>query len=168
MAYYHGSFGSFPRGTVLHGRGAAYAADWQHTDFYAILEAHRPADHLAHQDAVFMVGAVDDVDLAGGHTAFCLEVQPEGAVTKHDLNWSSEISCLLSDGHAPDSPEVIAAAQAYWQGVTHPNESVWEYLAPAFIVLRCEPYDDFDEAVTAAPWGTSDPDAPSPRRRRTP
>lgn len=71
-----------------------------------------------------MVDCVDDIDNAGGSTQWCLEVIPNGDVTKHSLNWSSEISCLLSDGKEMDSPEIIQAAKNYWLGIPHWDENV--------------------------------------------
>lgn len=161
MPYYHGSFDAAERGTRWEGRGEAYAQAWAHTDFYAVLERYRPASMRQHANSVFMVADVDDIDLAGGATEFCLEVQPEGLVARHDLNWSTEISMLISDGKSPDDPEVMKAALAYWAGEPHVNESVWEFTADAFIVLRCEPYETFDASRVAPPWN-----APEDRGRR--
>lgn len=146
--YYHGSSRDFVVGSVLRGRGTAYETSWNGTDFYAILERYRPADCLAHKDAVFMVGDPDDIDLAGGATEWCLEVRPIDAVSRHDLNWSSEISMLISEGSSVDDPKVVAAANSYWAGIPHFNEQVWEYLASAFEVVRCEPYETFQATTT--------------------
>lgn len=142
--FFHGSHDPFEPDFLLAPRGAAYEADWKSTDFYAALERHRPADRLAHAQAVFLVGDPDDVDLAGGSTEWCLEVEPVGAVTRHDLNWGSEVSSLVSDGHDIDSRPVREAAEAYWRGDRHPDESVWEYLCAGARVLRCEPWETFD------------------------
>lgn len=51
---------------------------------------------------------------------------------------------LISDGYAIESEEVAAAAQAYWAGTPHHNESVWEFLAQAARIVRCEPYETFE------------------------
>lgn len=126
--YFHGSMDELPVGTVLTPRGEAYAQAWGATDFYPILEAFRPEGARAHKDAVFLVADPDDIDLAGGGTEWIFAVEPLGTVTKHDLNWSSEISCLLSDGHAADSDAVRQAAANYWSGLPHHDENVWEYL----------------------------------------
>lgn len=94
-----------------------------------------------------MVADPDDIDLAGGATDFVFELEVDSeAVSRHDLNWSSEISMLISDGHAIDSPEVASAAQAYWSGTPHYNESVWEFMAKAARIVRCEPYETFEVA----------------------
>lgn len=138
--YYHGSPIAHAIGTVLSGRGAAYKADWAGSVFYTILEAHRPSDCLAHHDAVFMVDNDDDLDCAGGATDWVLELQPVGPTSRHDMNWSSEICALLSDGLSVTSAEVISCATKYWAGQAHPNESVWEYLCKHAHVLSCEPY----------------------------
>lgn len=111
---YHGSAIELPVGLVLTGRGDQYENAWSHTDFYAVLEQYRPAHCLPHREAVFMVSDPDDIDLAGGATDFVLELEVDAeAVSRHDLNWSSEISMLIGDGYAVESPEVAAAAQAY-------------------------------------------------------
>lgn len=128
------------------GRGDEYTKEWSHTDFYAILERHRPDNCLAHRDAVFMVEKDEDIDLAGGATDHIIFLQPIGPVSRHDLNWSSEISCLISEGLHPDSQEVIAAANNYWSGVPHPNESVWEILASKARVLHAISYDSDQDA----------------------
>lgn len=144
MRYYHGSNTRLEVGDVLTSRGANYESDWEHTDFYAVLEQHRPSHMLPHRDAVFMVGDPDDVDLAGGGTEWIFHLEPFGQVSKHDLNWSSEISCLISDGHAPDSDKVTTAALNYWSGIPHHNESVWEYLARSAKILQVGKFEDFE------------------------
>ena len=63
-----------------------------------------------------------------------------GKVQRHDLNWGSEISSLVGDGHAFDSEEVMEAASNYWAGIPHYNESVWEYLTPAAKIVKVEEY----------------------------
>ena len=143
---YHGSATPFEPGFVLTPRGEEYEENWGGTDFYAALERWRPDGATAHRDAVFLVGDPDDVDLAGGSTDWCLEVEPTGPVTRHDINWGSEISCLRGDGKGIEDPEVRRAALAYWAGEAHPNESVWEYLAPGARVLSCEPWETFGMA----------------------
>lgn len=140
VTYYHGSMNHLPVGTVLKPRGTDYEQDWAHTDFYRALEKYRPGHMLSHKDAVFMVADPDDVDLAGGGTEWLMTVKPLGPVSKHDVNWSSEISGLMDDGEDLDSEAVRSAAENYWRGVPHPNESVWEYLTPAAEILSVEEY----------------------------
>jgi hypothetical protein len=151
MQYFHGSYDEFEKGKELSGRGEEYVEDWIHTDFYQILERYRPAVCLAHQKAVFMVSDPDDIDLVGGATDWCSEVVPENPVSRHDVNWSTEISCLLSDGHNQESKPVMDAALHYWNGVAHKSGAVWEYIAPACTVVRCEPFEDFEVKPTATP-----------------
>lgn len=148
MRLFHGSAIALPVGLVLTGRGAQYEAAWSVTDFYAALERHRPPQCLAHREAVFMVADPDEIDLAGGATEFVFELEAD-AVSRHDVNWSSEISLLIDDGHAIDSPAIEQAARAYWAGTPHDNESVWEYLSKAARIVRCEPYDTFEVAKAA-------------------
>jgi hypothetical protein len=117
-----------------------YEQQWGSTDFYAALEHYRPANMLSHRQAVFMCDNPDDVDLAGGGTEWLFTVKPKGPMQRHDLNWGSEISMLIGDGYAIDSPEVKRAATNYWAGVPHTDEQVWEYLAPSAEIIAVEPY----------------------------
>jgi hypothetical protein len=137
--YYHGSYQKLPVGTILTPRDD-YENDWGSTDFYAALEKYRPADKLSHKQSVFMVADPDDIDLAGGATDWMLTVVPMGKIQRHDINWGSEISVLISDGHTIDSEQVANAAANYWNGVPHTNESVWEYLTTNAKVVAVEEY----------------------------
>ena len=139
ITYYHGSMEELPVGTILTPRDN-YAANWANTDFYNVLEHYKPEGMLSHNQAVFMVSEEDDIDLAGGGTDWFFIVQPIGKIEKHDLNWSSEISMLMSEGHDVDSDEVEEAAANYWNGVPNINESVWEYLSPKAKILHVEEY----------------------------
>jgi len=138
--YYHGSMDYLPVGTILTPRNQEYEKDWAGTDFYSVLEHYRPMNKPAHKNSVFMVADPDDVDLAGGGTEWLMTVEPLGPVSGHDLNWSSEISMLLDDGHDMLSNQVQEAALNYWNGVPHYNESVWEYLTPQAKILAVEEY----------------------------
>lgn len=142
--FYHGSGDKMNPGDVLTARGPLYESDWKDANFYAALERHRPADKLAHRDAVFMVCVVDDVDLAAGGPEYIFEVLPIGPVSKHDMNWSGEIACLISDGLDVNSDEVRQAARSYWVGNPSPNETLWEYLASSAKILRVEVYATFE------------------------
>ena len=139
QVYYHGSMSHLLEGTVLTPRDD-YENDWKDTDFYKPLEIYRPKDQLAHNQSVFMCGNDEDVDLAGGGTEWLFVVQPLGIVQRHDVNWGSEISMLISDGFLLNSPEIKKAAKNYWDGVPHYNESVWEYLTPSARIISVEPY----------------------------
>jgi hypothetical protein len=147
---FHGSGVHLDSGTVLRPRGEAYEADWAASDFYGPLERWRPAGCRPHREAVFMVEDIDDLDAAGAVTDFCAEVEPSGEVSRHDMEWGSRISCLLSEGASPEDDEVRDCALRYWAGEAHPDGPMWEYLAEAATVIRCEP------------WETFDLDAPSP------
>lgn len=137
--FYHGSSDKLSVGTILTPRNT-YEDNWAHTDFYGPLEMYRPADKLAHKQSVFMCDNPDDVDLAGGATDWLFTVVPLGPVQRHDMNYSSEISSLISLGHEFDSPEVMDAAKAYWAGEESPNETVWEYLTPSAKIVKVERY----------------------------
>jgi len=138
--YYHGSYTQLPVGTILNARNEDYEADWKGTDFYNILERYRPEGQLSHKQSVFMCDNPDDIDAAGGGTDWMFTLKALGPVQRHDLNWSSEISVLISDGYAADSPEVKEAAENYWAGVPHHNESLWEYLTPSAQIIAVEPF----------------------------
>lgn len=137
--FYHGSNTKLPTGTILKA-GADYEANWSDTDFYPILEKYRPQDQLGHNQAVFMCDNEDDVDSAGGGTEWLFTVVTQGIIQRHDLNWGSEISCLISDGADPQGDEVKRAAENYWAGVPHHNESMWEYLTPAAKIIKVEKF----------------------------
>lgn len=139
ITYYHGSMEELPVGTILTPRDN-YESNWSNTDFYNILEHYKPEGMLSHRQAVFMVSEEDDIDLAGGGTDWFFIVEPIGKIEKHDLNWSSEISMLMSEGYEVDSDAVEEAAANYWNGVPHTNESVWEYLSPKAKILHVEEY----------------------------
>lgn len=136
---YHGSMDYLPVGTILTPRDD-YENRWEHTDFFRPLEMYRPKDKLSHTQSVFMCDNPDDVDLAGGGTEYLFTVIPIGPVQRHDMNWSSEISSLVSLGHDLDSPEIKDAAMAYWAGEESPNEVIWEYLAPKAKIITVEEY----------------------------
>lgn len=137
--YYHGSMDYLPVGTILTPRDN-YEENWSNADFYYALEKYRPKNMFSHRESVFMVKDENDIDLAGGGTDWMFTVKPLGPIQKHDLNWGSEISMLISDGHSIDSPEVKNAAINYWKGVAHHNENVWEYLTPKAEIISVEEY----------------------------
>ena len=85
-----------------------------------------------------MVDDIDDIDLAGGATNWIFRLKPLGPVERHDINWTSEIESLLSEGHGEADKEVIEAAKNYWTGEPHPNESAWEYLTPSAKIVEVE------------------------------
>lgn len=144
MNYFHGSYTELPVGTTMTGRGDQYEQDWINADFYCALERYRPDGLLPHKHAVFMVDTPDNVDSAGGGTEWIFEVQPSGPITRHDLNWSTRISKLISNGRQIDSNEIKLAATSYWNGLPLGDDPLWEYIAPAATILRCEPFESFD------------------------
>ena len=159
--YFHGSMDPLDLGTVMKGRGPEYEKSWGGTDFYRILETSRPEHGLAHACAVFAVGHPDDIDLAGGGTEWVFELEPLGPVSRHDINWSSEISMLLSDGHAAESLEIAQAAKNYWAGMPHSSGPVWECLMPAARIIQSGPYDGFELDLPRADGPASSGEAES-------
>jgi hypothetical protein len=142
--FLHGSYTPHEAGFQLKPRGEDYARDWEGSDFYAALEYHRPEGLRSHRQSVFLCTSVEDVELAGGATDFLLLVEPEepNMITRHDVNWSTEISMLIGDGFHLDSPEVKEAALNYWSGEPHENECVWEYLCSGALVMECFSSED--------------------------
>lgn len=137
--FYHGSMVELPVGTILK-PNINYEEDWSNTDFYSVLEKYRPKEMLSHKNTIFMCENDEDVDLAGGGTEYLFIVEPLGKIERHDLNWSSEISMLMSDGLDVNNPKVIDAATNYWNGTPHYNEQVWEYLTPFAKIISVEEY----------------------------
>jgi hypothetical protein len=136
--YFHGSYDKLPVGTILVPQ-EDYEKNWQDTDFYTVLEQHRPSHMLRHKEAVFLCDNADDIDNAGGATDWLFTVEPlSDRVERHDLNWGSEVSALVSD-HADESA-IQHAAEMYWSGDPSNNEVVWEYLTPAAVIVAVEPY----------------------------
>lgn len=119
--FYHGSMDYLEVGSVLRPRHA-YAESWSKADFYTVLERYRPKHLLAHAQSVFLCDNPDDVDLAGGGTEWMFEVKPLGSIQRHDLNWSSAISCAVGEGAAEEALRELA--ENYWRGVPHPDEPV--------------------------------------------
>lgn len=141
ITFYHGSMDHLPVGTRLAPR-AEYEQNWGDTLFYQVLEHYRPEGARAHHEAIFLCAFIDDIDLCGGGTEWVFTVEPEGSVSRHDMNWSSEISCLADQGHGIESDAMRQAAENYWAGVPHHNESVWEYLASGGCIVQVERYDE--------------------------
>lgn len=137
MMFYHGSFDYIEPGTVLTPR-PDYESNWSHTDFYNELERYRPPHMIAHANGVFMCSDIDDVELTGGSTEWLFTVMPIGPVQKHDLNWSSAMSCAVDLGCSKSLKEKIA--YLYWHGIPNFGESVMEYITPAATIIKVEPY----------------------------
>ncbi len=125
-------------GTRLYPRGDAYHADWKDTGFYGALEKYRPSNMLAHKEAVFLCDNDEDLDAAGGGTDWVFTCQPDKRIERHDMNWGSEVSCLL-DSYPIDSPEIAQAARNYWDG-TPSEDPLWEYLTPSALILCVEEF----------------------------
>lgn len=142
MKFLHASFDELEVGTILKPR-KNYEENWGKTDFYAALEKYRPKEMLAHKEAVFMCTSAEDLDnCIGGEYIF--EVIPDKRVERHDLNWSSEVSCLVGDG-APEE-KIKEAALNYWNGVPH-HEPLWEYLTPKAIIKKVYLYDEYEDTI---------------------
>lgn len=135
--YLHGSSVLLPIGTILKNNPENYQNTWGHNHFYIALEKYRPDNMISHRQAVFMADE-ESIDLAGGSLDYIFIVKPRGKVQKHDLNWSSEIEVLISEGLDIDSQEVKNACQKYWNGEPHHNESVWEYLCLSAEIIDIE------------------------------
>ena len=116
--------------------------DYCNEPYDRILEMFRPPEFIARPNAVYMVDNDEDIDLCGGLVDHVFVVKPEQPVSRHDLNWTSEICCLLDSVAIPlckedADPYFVDAARSYWAGLSHSDESVWEYLAPSAEIV-CE------------------------------
>lgn len=136
--FWHASFDPLPVGTTLRPE-PEYEMRWHAESAGRILEDLRPANALAHRDAVFMCDNAQDCDNAGAHCEWLFRVQPDARVERHDMDWATRLDGMVSDGVSPDEPEVLRLAANYWNGV--PSElPVWEYLTPKATILAMEPY----------------------------
>lgn len=144
MIYFHASDQSPEIGTVFRGRGQAYDDDWNRASFYRPLEHYRPASRTSHKDAVFLCKDVQSIGYCGGLEETILLMKAGGPVSWHDMNWSTEISSLVSSGFSIDSVPVRRAAEAYWSGRPFGKESVWEGIAKTATVVAV--FDYWEEA----------------------
>lgn len=138
--FYHGSSAKLPVGTILTSGHDNYERNWADNNWYQALEKYRPPEYRPHSWSVFMVDNDNDLDNAGGGTEWVFTVEPIGQVSRHDLNWSSEISVLFDKGYDMFSDTIEEAALNYWNGVPHYNESVWEYLVPKARIISVEKF----------------------------
>lgn len=144
MRFFHGSFNELPVNLVLEGRGEDYENEWSKTTFFSVLEKYRPAGYISHKKAVFLCHNPDDIDAAGGGTDYICEIKVLGNIQRHDMNWCSEISCLIEDGVSDNDPRVKECAINYWTGIPYTDESisVWEYITDKALILSCEDFDN--------------------------
>lgn len=146
MNYLHASLEELDVGTVLKPRDD-YKEHWGNTDFYIHLEKYRPLGMRPHHESVFMCTSIEDIDncMEG---IYLFEVQPLGLIQRHDMNWSTEISCLVSD-NAPET-DIKQAAENYWSGVPHSSrEPLWEYVTSSAEILAVYPYDEYEDKPVA-------------------
>lgn len=148
--FYHAS-DQFPEiGTVFAGRGEAYDKEWSGVSFYQVLERYRPKGMTAHRDAVFVCNDTETIGLCGGLGESILLMQVDSMVSWHDMNWSMEISSLVSEGFSIESERVRQAAENYWSGFQHPNGPVWEGIADSARVVAVFPYLTGDSVLESA------------------
>ena len=134
--YYHGSSKPFTPGFVLLPQGNTPLSK---ENYSVLLEKYRPSDMLSHYNSVFMTDNMDDLDNVGASIDYVLKVYPLGNVERHDMNWSSELICLLDEKH-PNQKEIEKVIKNYWDGIPHYDENLWEYLTPSAKVISCEKY----------------------------
>lgn len=150
MKYLHASLEELDVGTTLKPKDN-YQEHWGNTNFYHALERYRPSHMLSHKESVFMCHSAEDLDnCIGGEYIF--EVIPDKRIEKHDLNWSSEVSCLVSDNASEE--KIKEAALNYWNGVPHTNESLWEYLTPKAVITKVHLYDDYEDEIEITTFET--------------
>jgi hypothetical protein len=152
--FLHGSDKSLPRFSDLK-PNLNYSEKWNDLTSYSPLEKHRPAGFRSQKDSVFMVKKEEDLDRCGCGEQFVFIVLAEGKVTKHDMNWATEISILIGDGVSEDDSRVAKCAEAYWSGKSAEAmgmEPVWEYMADSARIIRVYDYAtdiDLDKAILA-------------------
>lgn len=138
MSFFHASEYPHACGTELVPM-PGYDLRWGRCGFYRVLEALRPAGKLGHKEAVFLCDSLDALNYAGGFTDYLFEVKPEQAPVRHDMHWSTQITCLIDEfgltlEKALAHPEIIACAHRYWQG-EESNRPLWEYLTTSAVVI---------------------------------
>ena len=149
----HGSSNELPVGTVLTPQ-PGYGARWGEMLSYMVLEMFRPKDALAHDQAVFMVDNLNDIDNAGASTDYIYAVQPMGKVSQHDLNHHSMIESAFDSrefrdvnpsfleqtlAQNPGAKQILQnLALSYWMGDENEwgEDPVWEYLAPKAKIIK--------------------------------
>lgn len=145
LTYYHGSYDILPIGTILTPQKGNFMGTFSEyeMDSHFKLEQFRPSNYLSRNKAVYMSKKIDDIDLSGGATDYVYKVLPLGKVEPHDLNWMTEIDVIMSDAWDEGLQEeeetinkVKECALNYWEGISHYNESVWEFLTPKAKIIK--------------------------------
>lgn len=152
---YHGSVTDFPIGFVLLPQNDGYINaerdNQAHEMLESIIEKYRPANCIPRREAVFMVADPDEIDYAGGYDDNVYVVEPQGAITRCNLTWYSELYVLcehetLSAEEAraqgrewyPDWEETECREYAlnYWNAVPKDGSDLYEYLARSAVIKQ--------------------------------
>ena len=163
MFLLHCSDFNHPEGRILTARPElGYGHDHYNQKFFQFVEMFRPSELIAHMNAVYMVDNKEDLDKCGGNVNYVFVVRPEQPVSRHDMNWITEIFNLLQQVALPSCAEdadvrLVHAAQSYWAGLPHPDGSIWEYLASSAEVLLLIHEDDCVDRVLSEFNRKSDP-----------
>ena len=142
--FYHGSPNALPPGFLLKGRNDEFWNNLQDTNAYFWLEKFRPQGMIAHKDAIFMCGNLEDIDVCGGSTKWLFKLEPLSRVERHDMNWGSAISAYLDeiqDSQDLDVDYIKKLAENYWNGIPHADENLWEYLCEHVKIISVEALD---------------------------
>lgn len=139
MKYLHSSLEKLPVETVLKLRHN-YVEHWGATTFYEVLEKYRPANMLAHHESVFMCTSIEDLDNCMEGTYLFL-VEPHERVEHHDMQWSTEISCLVDMGASEEKIKEVALK--YWHGIPS-SDPLWEYQTPYAKVKEVYSYWEYE------------------------
>jgi hypothetical protein len=137
--YLHSSLEQLEVGTILRPR-ENYKQFWGQTDFYEPLEKYRPTSMLAHHESVFFCTKVEDLDncMEG---QYLFEIQPGSRIEKHDMQWSTKISCLLSENASEEM--IRQTALNYWNGVAS-SDPLWEYQTTQATILAVHDYYEYE------------------------
>lgn len=153
--FYHGSYRDYPMGFRFTGGGQAYHEEWIFLPCYEALHLHRPAEKIAHQDAVFMCEKPEHIEPCGGATERLILIRPSGEIQRHDNRWGQHIADMIDEGREIDHPEVAQACLSYWQGEPcGEGEPLWEYLAREARVIACCDFCDPDPITLLASFDT--------------
>lgn len=141
--FLHSSDNKLPVGTTLL-PDSNYEDKWSDLTSYSVLEKFRPLQHRPQKESVFCVSNNEDLEYCGGGESFVFVVMSEGNVTKHDMNWATEISMLVGDNIPDDDPRYAKFAAHYWSGDSAEiigSEPVWEYMMDKAKILKVYDFD---------------------------
>lgn len=131
--FFHGSHSNIPIGTIIT-KNKNYEKIWGGTDFYRILESHRPHDKPSHKNSVFFCDNIEGVEVSGGNIDYIFRIMPLSEFHRFDTQWVHQLLVAL-DNYGEDSKEVAKFAELYWSS-TPSDDPTWEYLCDSIKILE--------------------------------